>query len=174
LALTVPRIDYIFSAYRIANSVCAFELYRIYTQADMTSYVDLCMYPLPTKRYTNMAPFDGEIWCPKCPVGPFLDYTNLKFNDNAFDLPCKIKAAGDLRIENPTNVATFPQHNLPNNYCFLSLGFVYDPNFLFDTQFPQFPGSCSSPFRCPSSSQTSGRHLLQTKTISKSGLGAKA
>jgi hypothetical protein len=56
---------------RVASSPCWRGLYRMYTTADLTSWVDLCITP-----YANLYQ-DRDLYCEGCPVGPFLDYTNL-------------------------------------------------------------------------------------------------
>jgi hypothetical protein len=152
------------------------ELYRIYTNSDATSWLDLCLYPPPTAavaiNYGQWAM--GSDYCPNCPTGPFLDYSNLKYEKTLFDLPCRPAMYGNVTV-----VQTgMPKKNVFTQACYVSLGFVYDPKYNFDTQFPGFASvnPCQAPFNCPAAPSATGRHLLQSLTSKpggKSGLGAK-
>ena len=177
MSFQVFRIDYISYARAVANTVCFMDLYRIYTEADLSSWVDLCLYPPPTTltrvEYGNSWTMgEGNEYCPNCPKGPFLDYSSLVYNADLFDLPCRRGIGGNATVIGNTD------KKAAVNACFLSLGFVYDPKYLFDIQFPSFLGICASPFNCPTTNPFTnpfGRHLLQTGTGKGfSGFGSKS
>jgi hypothetical protein len=152
------------------------ELYRIYTNSDATSWLDLCLYPPPTAAVAiNYGRWSmGSDYCPNCPTGPFLDYSNLEYEEALFDLPCRPAMYGNVTVVQTGS----PKKNVFTKACYVSLGFVYDPKYNFDTQFPGFisSSSCQTPFNCPAAPSATGRHLLQSMTTGKSGksgLGAK-
>jgi hypothetical protein len=181
MAITVTCIDYILFSRLVPKTPCSMDLYRIYTNAAYDSWLDLCLYPEPQQALGsgssggNVIP--GVEYCPKCPLGPFLDYTFLKYDTNLFDVPCRTNVTGAINVTGNNIKGT-----LPLDYCYVSLGHTYDPNFNFNAQFPGFlnhnpPTSCATPFLCPPVPTTSGRrHLLQTAYApsgTRSGTGTR-
>ena len=57
-----------------------------------------------------------------------------------YDLPCRRGWNGTAEQPMNTTLTTtwLPAKSIPSNYCYLSLGFVYDNKFSLDTQFPGF------------------------------------
>lgn len=142
MSLSVTRIDYISYARQVSNSPCYKDLYRIYTSANFTSWLDLCLYPAPTSTaavdYGNLWSMgSGTEYCLNCPTGPFLDYSFLggSYDDSVFDLPCKMGAGGTVQVIGNTYKTALP---VAAKTCYVSLGFAYDPKYLFDVQFPGF------------------------------------
>ena len=69
--MTITSMARVGLSKRVAGSPCYNELYRMYTTADLSSWVDLCITPFPNLYWQD------DKYCEGCPVGPFLDYTNL-------------------------------------------------------------------------------------------------
>ena len=70
LGLGITSMSHFSIAKTIPGSACYAELYRMFTNVGMSSWVDLCLYPIPNMQYQ-------DVWCENCPVGPYLDYTYL-------------------------------------------------------------------------------------------------
>lgn len=80
LSLGIVSMSRFPSAKTVSGTPCSMDLYRMYTNTEMTSWIDLCLTP-----FANL--YDGDKYCSNCPVGPFLDYTNL-VRSNA--PPCQV------------------------------------------------------------------------------------
>ena len=52
---------------------CLYDITRMYTDTNMSSWIDLCMTPMPNAALGRGYGYS----CTNCPVGPFLDYTYL-------------------------------------------------------------------------------------------------
>ena len=75
LTLAIVSAVYYPTSKTIPGTPCYNELYRMYTNTNMTSWVDLCLIPYVNVGYGG--PNKDDAYCSNCPVGPFLDYTNL-------------------------------------------------------------------------------------------------
>jgi hypothetical protein len=158
------------------------DLYRIYTNAAYDSWLDLCLHPEPQAAlgpgtWGGSVISSGIEYCPNCPLGPFLDYSNLKYDETLFDLPCRTNFSGAITVNGNSLKGT-----MPSNYCYVSLGHTFDARYNFNVQFPSYlqhdpPNWCASPFLCPPEPDaTTGRHLLQTLFATpglRSGTGSK-
>lgn len=163
----------------------------MYTNTDMSSWVDLCLNP-----FANLASGNGDnnddVYCANCPVGPFLDFTYLvrshsllrcftlvcamraldkapppqKYDTNAFDLPCK----PGFKVPS-VYYWTSQMKNISSAACYLSLNYVYDPIYAFEKQFPAVTSGCKSPIQCASTMPSGRRHLLAGASKASSGTG---
>lgn len=162
VSMTITSMARVGLAKRVAASPCYNELYRMYTNADLSSWVDLCITPYPNHYWQD------DKYCEGCPVGPFLDYTNLKYDNNLFDLPCK----PGFRVPKVTYDQGKTSKTMPTNSCYLSLNFVNDPIYAFEKQFPSVAtAACNSPIQCSANSGGTGRHLLLKASDPPSGTG---
>ena len=100
LGISVLSMAYWQNAKTVPSTPCLSELYRLYATSTLDSYIDLCLYPFPNvvvgnetisylKEVTigtgpgaikvpmNVTQLVNQYWCTNCPLGPFLDYSNL-------------------------------------------------------------------------------------------------
>jgi len=137
LALDITSVAWISMGYEAYTAFCYSDLYRF--SLGVNGSLDFCFVPWPacsSSVKTNCCPTKDSSGKPNCPTMPFVNYANLKFDENLFDLPCVKNLHGQVGFsKDPAFVAT-----AKNDACIKPVGHFNegqgDPLYSMSKQLP--------------------------------------